>query len=206
MMMSKYYYLLLAGLVIIAFGLTLTAVYSSSIYFWEQDPPIPHVIQVNANSSASVPFLVNSLVLGSTQVAVVVFFPIGSAYSPLPITMSVYSFTLQGVEVNMTASEPMTSSGWGYDSSVVMHVFNIPGNWRYITGVFITNPWNYTVSWIVTLTFNQRTIVSEAVGRTFLGVVSAFVGAIVLGVAVYRMKPLKEPKSQGFDAQAYVHD
>jgi hypothetical protein len=205
--MNKYFYLILIGIVLITFGLTLTVIYSSSTYFWKQDPPIPHVIAINANSSAWVPFLVNSLVLGSSQITVIVFFPLGSTLMPLPITMTVYSFTLQGVEVNMTASEPMASSGWGYDSYVAMHVFNIPSNWRYITGVSIANPENYSVSWIVTLTFNQQITVSEAVDRTNLGITSTAVGAVILGVAVYRMKPLKNhPKSQHFDARAYVHD
>jgi hypothetical protein len=172
-----------------------------------EDPPIPHIVAINANSSAWVPFLVNSLVLGSSQITVIVFFPYGSTLMPLPITMTVSSFTLEGVQVNMTASEPMASSGWGYDSYVAMHVFNIPSNWRYITGVSITNPENYSVSWIVTLTFNQRITVYEAVERTILGIIFTAYGAVILGVAVYGLRPLKsQPKSQHFDARAYVHD
>jgi hypothetical protein len=115
-------------------------------------------------------------------------------YGLNPITVTLIDSS-QNVSADLQTSIRVATNAWTMIRPTI-HVFNIPDDWLYFSSLTVRNPENYPVSWIVTLTFNQRITVSEAVDRMILGITSTVVGAVILGVAVYRIKPVRAESTE----------
>lgn len=192
--------LLMAGAILITFGVTLAATAYFNINRWEQSGSSRYLLPTNANSfsevfldwdkdaslmkvivqiepSGEVADFLNSTMLSTYHLT----------YGTKPITVTLFS------QWNRTVSAAINTAVNITDSNVLMgiqpvHVFDIPDDWSYVAYVRVTNAENYPVIWIVDITYQSLLTNINWQTATYFGIGSIAVGAFIIGIPALTMR------------------
>lgn len=205
--MTKYSRLILVGIILVVFGVTLVA----SSYFKIYDTvetifPTADVLPIPANSSSVFYFNHGLGFLPKSSKVVVVVAGSRELQGILNSTLNYNStriggeknitITLFGGNQNISASET-TYYYETYQEAMAFHVFDIPSNWNSgiegISEVSITNPENYPVCWIVSVMLYGQEISSNWLTVFLIGIVPITLGLIIIGVAGHARKAITKP-------------
>jgi hypothetical protein len=205
--MSEYSKVMLVGVILVVFGVTLVATSYFKIYDTvETVLPTADVLPIPANSSSVFYFNYGLGFLPQSSKVVVVVAGSRELQGILNSTLNYNStriggeknitITLFGRNQNISASET-TYYYETYQEAMAFHVFDIPSNWISgiggISEVSITNPNSYPVCWIVSVMLYGQEIDSNWLTVFLVGIVPIILGLIIVGVAGHRRKAITKP-------------
>jgi hypothetical protein len=206
--MSKYSKVMLVGIILIVFGVTLVATSYFKIYDTvETIFPTADLLPMPANSSSDFYFNYGLGFLPQSSKVVVVVAGSRELQGILNSTLN-YNSTRIGGEKNITISlfgenQNISASETTYyyptyQEAMAFHIFDIPSNWNSgvdsgISEVSITNPESYPVCWIVSVMLYGQVINSNWLTVFLIGIVPIILGLIIIGVAGHRRKAITKP-------------
>jgi hypothetical protein len=209
-MVNRYSNLILAGIILLAFGVTLAATSYFKLYDTvEEIVPTSGLILIPENSSMNFLFHYLSASRNSSdslsqisKVKVLVA-GIGELQSLLKPTLDLNCTLSYGQNITISLgfdgqSMSASESAWGnqtYENPVAFHEFDIPASWSVVNlGIRITNPESYSVCWIVNVMVYGQVVNSNWQTAMYLGIASAAVGAVITGISVLRRKQAVDQK------------
>lgn len=206
-MMNQYSKLILVGIILLVFGLTLVSTSYFKIYDTiETILPSANVLPIQANSSSDFYFRFILGALPRSQKALVIVAGSQELQGILNSTLDYNSTMIFGgknitISVfcgneNISASEK-TWVSTTYDEPMAFHIFDLPASWWDsgfgISKVSITNPESYPVSWIVNVVLYGQVVNNNWLTVFFVGIVPIILGLIIIGVAGHRRKAITKP-------------
>lgn len=207
--MSKYSKLILVGIILIVFGVTLVATSYFKIYDTvEKIVPTAGVLPIQANSSSDFYFnylfgplpqsqKVLVLVAGSQELQSILNSTLN--YKSTMIFWQNITISLFSGNQNISASERTWGTTQTYNEPIAFHTFDIPASWWVsgfgISKVSITNPESYPVCWIVNVMLYGQVVNSNWLTVFFVGMVPIILGLIIVGVEGYRRKAINKKEA-----------
>jgi hypothetical protein len=201
--MSKYSKVMLVGIILIVFGVTLLATSYFRIYDTvETVLPTANVLPIQANSSSD--FYFNS-VEGLSPQPQTIFVLVTESRELQGILNSTlnYNSTMinDGKNVTITlfaGNQPISASErtWISQTShetVAFHTFDFPSGQYFVDKISITNPYGYPVCWIVNVMAYGQLINTDWLAVFIVGLISIILGLIIVGVAGHRRKAVTKP-------------
>jgi hypothetical protein len=114
---------------------------------------------------------------------------LGYGINPIPVTLG---DVFQNVSADLQTAVSIGTGAWYMITPV--HVFNIPDNWQDVASVYVTNPENNSVIWIVEIDGNYLLVNNNWQTAMYLGIASVAVGAVITGISVLIRKPAIKQK------------
>jgi hypothetical protein len=206
--LSKYLKLILVGINLFVFGVTLVATSYPKIYIrYVSTIPTAHVLPIQANSSSDLLLNFNP-VLGTLlpQPQRVLIVVTGSQeLKGILNSTSNYTSTMkngQNITISLVHENQIVSfterSGYTltYDEPVVPHMFDIPADWDSGWGIWfyvrVNNPESYSVCWIVNVLAYAQGVDNNWLTMFFVGIIPIILGAILVGVSAYRRRGIDD--------------
>jgi hypothetical protein len=206
--MSKYSKVMLVGIILIVFGLTLVSTSYFKIYDTvETILPTAGALSIQANSSSDFYFNFFYGPLPQSQKILVLVAGSQDLQGILNSTLN-YSSTMkypQNITIslfngnqNISATEKTWIMSQTHDEPLAFHTFDIPASWSFGSGteigkVSITNPESYPVCWIVNVMLYGQIIDSNWFAVFLIGIVPIILGLIIIEVAHHRRKAITKP-------------
>jgi len=202
--MSQYSRLILVGMILLVFGVTLVATSYFRIYETvERIFPTADVLPIQANSSSDFYINYGLGALPPSQKALVLVAGSQELQSILNSTLNYNSTMIYGgknitISVfcgnqNISASE-RTWTSFTYDEPIAFHTFDLPASWWDsgfgISKVSITNPEDHPVSWIINVMLYGQVVNASWLTVCLVGIVPIILGLIMVGVAGYKRKAI----------------
>ncbi len=203
--MSKYSKVMLVGIILIVFGLTLVSTSYFKIYDTvETILPTAGALPIQANSSSDFYFDYSFGPLPESQKILVLVAGSQELQSILNSTLNYNSTMINGGKnititvfspnYNISASEKIWYSQT-YFEPIAFHTFDIPASqWNgFAIKVSITNPESYPVCWIVNVMLYGQVVNNNWLTVFLVGIVPILLGLIIIGVAGHRRKAITKP-------------
>jgi hypothetical protein len=202
--MTQYSKLILVGIILVVFGVTLVATSYFKIFDTiETVLPTAGALPIQANSSSDFYFNFFYGPLPKSQKILVLVAGSNDLQGILNSTLN-YSSTIehpQNITIsildgnqNLSTTENTWTLSQTYLDPVAFHTFDIPDSWSFGSGteigkVSVTNPENYPVCWIVNVMLYGQVINDGWLTVFFVGIVPIILGLIIIGVAAHKRKP-----------------
>lgn len=197
--------LLMVGIILTTLGATLTATSYSNVNYWQSELIFRRPFVIGANSTSSQRITLDKP--ASVKQFQVQIEPADELWDllsstnwsnyQLDLSFDPIAVTLSDVYQNMSADVQTSTSNPQKTFYVLInnptHVFNIPDDWPIQapinSSIYVTNPENNSVIWIVEVTSNHLLVNNNWQTAMDYGIASLAVGAVITGISVLMIKP-----------------
>ena len=201
--MNQYSKLILVGIILLVFGVTLVATSYFKIYDTvERILPASGVLPIQANSSSDFYFWNLFGGFPQSQRALVMVSGSQKLQSLLNSTLN-YNSTMeygQNITISLVAGNEIVSASertglsLTTDDSMAAHIFDVPASWWAGFGIRVNNPESYSVCWIVNVMLYGQVINNNWLTVFFVGIVAIALG-LVIGIVGYRRKAIDKKEA-----------
>jgi hypothetical protein len=172
------------GSILLVFGLTLTLLSYPNLYVLNSELFDLGTVPIAANSSNELGFYTGIGNIKEVEVAVY------NGPWDMPSIWGDCYWIQHPFEIALVNGAQFSLSITTQHSPPVTHIFDVPNTWNSLSAIRISNPENNSAAVIVVVIFHSQVSSFEWQMAMYLGLMSTIIGAIMIGVAAYRRKPI----------------